>query len=748
MISQRAAPTWASQGSESRKGNPSADDFRTFVTSELDALRGKLLVEFDKVTSCDSPTAPVRETHISLEPLSRALSLDDCKAALRRTYEAAGTIELDRFEGPRSSEACSVTRSEGEDDDSNSENGVCVSRTTFGKQMAIRNEWVPDSTQVRSIIDEAQTSSPAELATRLQREATRVMKEIRASSGWGNHTMSASQSLPSWMHMSRLETAEFWAQGNPIMYFHLNLPLDRNSPGHLLWDIAGLLFVVYDAVMIPLVLMVLQGTSARAGMSVIVNIFWTIDIGVNFLTATVLQDGTVKTNLADIAKQYAKTWLALDTFLVLSEWFTMLLRNNTGGFTLMRTLKVFRAFRLLRLVKMEGVLREQLKRVNSEILLHMMSLAQLIFAFLMLNHNIACGWYAIGHATGNGWFERHDVASFPTTSEGYLLALHWSITQFHGSSYVTPGNTSERVFAVITLVCGMLTFSVFVSVITDMIFQVRHVRKSRRDQDSALRSYFARHAVSTQLMLNVKMYLKLHVDVNKHLQDAQEWLQLLPEQLGKSLLREVRQPTVENHLVFAWMSVKHWAAFRDMCYFVLVSKAAVAGHSVFANMDACTQMYFVESGTLRYLPISPISNTRTSLKPMKERLSVGPASRHIKQISRLKLGVEVIKKRWACEPALWVQAWQTHGELVALTNSVLLCLETSRFAQVISCYPQFHFDVSVYAHFFVRELKSAYVSLDENLHLDLWVPSDSHAADEEPSFCVDFVHQEERECEL
>merc|ERR1719414_1161531 len=156
---------------------------------------------------------------------------------------------------------------------------------------------------------------------------------------------------------------------------------------------------------------------------------------------------------------------------------------------MLRILKIFRSIRLIRLVKIVSISQVRLSRINSESLMNLLNLLQLILAFLMLNHFMACAWYFTGRTTGDGWFAERGVSS---SSEGYLLALHWCITQFHGSTDVAPGNSSERKFAVVALVIGIITASVFVSFITDMAFRTRQARQKHHEQTAKMRGYFIR----------------------------------------------------------------------------------------------------------------------------------------------------------------------------------------------------------------------------------------------------------------
>merc|ERR1719220_2555610 len=131
---------------------------------------------------------------------------------------------------------------------------------------------------------------------------------------------------------------------------------------------------------------------------------------------------------------------------------------------------------------------------------------------------------------------------------------------------VAPGNMQERLFAVIVLIIGMLTFSVFVSVVTNILFQIRQAHRKANDQQARLRNYFTRHKASMQLMLSVKEHFALDTGFGKDCDEDQELMQALPEQLARSLIFEVRQPTIGRHWLFKWMLDMHVVAFRDICY--------------------------------------------------------------------------------------------------------------------------------------------------------------------------------------
>ena len=83
--------------------------------------------------------------------------------------------------------------------------------------------------------------------------------------------------------------------------------------------------------------------------------------------------------------------------------------------------------------------------------------------------------------------------------------------------------------------------------------------------------------------------------------DEKDLLQSLPLLLQKLIFTEVRSSIVERHCLFSWLKNMHSIVFRDACYSSLSFMETSAGHSIFSSGEACQDMFFVQSGTCRYV---------------------------------------------------------------------------------------------------------------------------------------------------
>merc|ERR1712039_131172 len=90
----------------------------------------------------------------------------------------------------------------------------------------------------------------------------------------------------------------------------------------------------------------------------------------------------------------------------------------------------------------------------------------------------------------------------------YATAMHWSITQIHGSMELHPNNLRERILSVVVLLLGIIAFSSLVSSITDMMIQLRTMTNKKNQQRLAMRIYLRTHDISVQLSARVKFFIE------------------------------------------------------------------------------------------------------------------------------------------------------------------------------------------------------------------------------------------------
>lgn len=90
----------------------------------------------------------------------------------------------------------------------------------------------------------------------------------------------------------------------------------------------------------------------------------------------------------------------------------------------------------------------------------------------------------------------------------YATSLHWSLTQFTPAAMeVYAKNLFERVYSVCVLLFALITFSSFVSSITNLMNHLRSINAQRLEQQKKLRLYLHQHGISSESVNRVWHYL-------------------------------------------------------------------------------------------------------------------------------------------------------------------------------------------------------------------------------------------------
>ncbi|CAK0821900.1 unnamed protein product [Prorocentrum cordatum] len=209
-----------------------------------------------------------------------------------------------------------------------------------------------------------------------------------------------------------------------------------NSRYRLAWDLTGFLFIIYDLFVIPLYVFDLpdEGWAEVALMWVSVS-FWTVDIFVSFCTGYYI-DGFLEMRPSRIARRYLRSWFGPDVAIVLMDWaFVVVGLGDAAGILRirrsLRALRIIRALRLVRLAKIREIFTKITDGINSEFVrgggLILLSILKLVVSVVILNHYIACVWYALSGVQLSdsrqcSWVAKHGVDDASNTYK-YLTSL-------------------------------------------------------------------------------------------------------------------------------------------------------------------------------------------------------------------------------------------------------------------------------------------------------------------------------------
>eukprot|EP00747_Dinoflagellata_sp_TGD_P194498 gnl/TRDRNA2_/TRDRNA2_61986_c0_seq1.p1 gnl/TRDRNA2_/TRDRNA2_61986_c0~~gnl/TRDRNA2_/TRDRNA2_61986_c0_seq1.p1 ORF type:complete len:742 (+),score=129.03 gnl/TRDRNA2_/TRDRNA2_61986_c0_seq1:103-2328(+) len=471
--------------------------------------------------------------------------------------------------------------------------------------------------------------------------------------------------------------------------------LSPASSRRLWWDCVGMLVLGYDLVMIPIqTCFHPPSDSFMDDMSWVTLIYWSVDIPASFCVGYYEKDGRLTLRFYLVAKHYLRTWLLLDVLIAGIDWLMIAVGSgsdasaHTAGLVrtgkMLRGLRILRVLRLLRLAKLRQLLNAVQDRIDSEYLSVAMSLFQLLFLIMFINHFVACAWYAVSYtadANKNArWIDMFTVHD--NTYTRYFISLHWSITQFTpGSMPVQPQNLQERFFSILVLLLGLVVFSSFVSSITATMNRLRNLSAAQATQYWLLRKYFREHKISHELCARVNRYVSVVVWSQQKFTQQKDvaLLQLLSGPLRTELQGELWKPKLISHPFFERLDHKSQDFVRDVCGSCVDQVLLSRGDVLFNSGKEADKMYFLWRGFMAY-------DSRDNLKG------------HIMDAESLHEG------QWCCEAVLWMR-WIHQGRMRAKIECDLMTLAADKFRDVAMRHPAHFRFPRRYAHAFLSTMR-------------------------------------------
>lgn len=453
------------------------------------------------------------------------------------------------------------------------------------------------------------------------------------------------------------------------------------------WDVLGVMIMLYDTVIIPMQVFDMPTSLFTFLMGKVSLAYWTLDIGLSFLVGYYVR-GVLEMRPMKIAIHYALTWFPFDVVIASLDWSVQI---ATGGETegvgakskqvtrisrALRTLRTLRSLRLLRIIKMRHLLHEIQERFSSEYVHIILRMTKLIVAIALLNHFIACGWWAIGKDRMDqdtiSWIEK---GNFDIADVGfqYTTSLHWSLTQFTPASMeVVPTNTAERTYAVCTLLFAMVIFSSFVSSITATMTVLRELsgKQGKTKQFKVLRWYLKDNDISRILQIRIQKYLQ-HVVLRakSHVPENQvELLGMLSKPLRMELRYTIVWPVFTSHAFFFRFEQASLQATRQLCSKAVEELVVAVGDTLFCTGEVGKSMYWIVSAKCLYQQAQ-----RGGLRSNADMNVLIESQREGKHY----------KSQFLSEMSLWCE-WIHKGELHGTAQGRCIMIHSEPFAEVLS----------------------------------------------------------------
>lgn len=470
-----------------------------------------------------------------------------------------------------------------------------------------------------------------------------------------------------------------------------HLILHPHGAVRMFWNLLCLLAIAYDIIMVPLEAFPLGTHRVVDIVEWFLTILWTTDMFVSFRTAFFI-GSTLETGWKQIGRNYLRTWFVVDLTIITLEWMARLSDAATGFGSILRTSRVFRTLRcirLLRLGKLKGLLSVVEDQINSGLASLAFGLLKLVIILGIMVHAITCIWYAVGDGQPDGWVTYYapSITGPRDVFFWYFASSRWTLAQINGRTDMDERrNIVELGYTCLIAIGFAVVFmALFISSITTTMMELSSIAENKFNTHRMVGEYMAGNYVSHRLACIVKRHIKELQGVEDESLKENKIMSLLPRQMANDLLYEVRSPTLSRNEFFYHLKEEYPRTLRHVCHKAVRAVPAHRWEVVFDKGDACSRMLFIDKGEMMY------SETNIHWKPDFADLDNGPP------------GESLRRGAWVSEAALWIE-WRNQGKLTAGCHSVLLSTEFEEFSGVMHEYKDAYVRAVTYAVKLIGEL--------------------------------------------
>eukprot|EP00929_Paragymnodinium_shiwhaense_P097470 TRINITY_DN59136_c0_g1_i1.p1 TRINITY_DN59136_c0_g1~~TRINITY_DN59136_c0_g1_i1.p1 ORF type:complete len:762 (+),score=79.52 TRINITY_DN59136_c0_g1_i1:76-2361(+) len=465
-----------------------------------------------------------------------------------------------------------------------------------------------------------------------------------------------------------------------------SLPLHPLSLPRAIWNLAAVILVAYDFIVLPLVTFDLPDDLFHETMTGIILAYWTLDIGLSFATGCYV-NGKLIMEWREICKQYLKTWLFFDLVILLPGLVlsvaNMAARDSVGLLRALRSARTMRLLRflgILRIFKGNRLLYTLKSGVNSTSLLLCLTVARVILGVILLCHLLASSWYFVGKQSPNGWIYIEGIQD-RALGDKYLSSLQWGLARIHPSTFGKNDSLQsvpERIFAIVMSLFAFCGGGYFVSSITTTMSELQRLREGQTRKMHILREYIRDNNISSSLSMRVKNYVETNTSRAREV-NTKQIAEFLPAPLVADLRLEAWSPIVAAHpkliTLMTWTPRFLWS----LCKTALMETVVFPGDTVFATGDSAEKMFFVIMGAMTYTVGRSITSNSSADSE------------------------DIRSGQWLSEAALWTQ-WRHKGELCGEADSTLLTLDAEQLILLARGHRSSAVEMAYYAHLFVKAL--------------------------------------------
>ncbi|GBG29142.1 Potassium voltage-gated channel protein eag [Hondaea fermentalgiana] len=373
----------------------------------------------------------------------------------------------------------------------------------------------------------------------------------------------------------------------------------------VVWDVATLILVIYIALITPVRIGFELDTIPGTGMFIweqFIDVFFLLDILLNFRTGFVRKDGALEMQPRKIAWNYLKTYFLID--LVSSfpiDAFVQSMENLQSA-KVLKAGKILKVGRILKLAKLARLLKlpHLLGRFEEDITLSVVhvKLMRILLTTSLIAHLDACGWAFMSRLGdtyySDSWVQAYGALDDSVASQ-YVSAMYWAITTMTTVGYgdIAPETDAERLYCLVTMIFGGGFYAYVIATLSSIVTNQDANQRMVTERMENIQTYMRIRKFPKQLARRVRKYYKHYYEMKTALNESTILEDLSPALRSEVVIFLVDQTVMQNPL-FQQMSPKSFARLIRILFPLKVEE----GEWVCREGEFGEEMFMLVSGKL------------------------------------------------------------------------------------------------------------------------------------------------------
>jgi len=328
----------------------------------------------------------------------------------------------------------------------------------------------------------------------------------------------------------------------------------------------------------------------------IIDVFFVIDIGLNFFTS--YREGGVEVVATEkTSGRYARTMLPIDVVANLPwELLVFVLGEHAiMGVSLVLWLRLPRVLRIVRFFRIVDRW-DALPIINPG----MLRIVNVGIGVALATHIVACAWFltaAVDAFPPGNWAETAGIVGAQPVDQ-YVRSLYWTITTMTtvGFGDITPARTVEYVVAMVVMLMGASLYAFVIGSIASLLSGLNAERTRYRDRMLSVTHYLQQQGVSPDLHQRVRRFYEYLWGKHRGVAEN-ELFQDLPRSLQIDIKTQVAANILRHVPLFEFCT----PALRDELLAALQLETFDPGSVIVREGETGRHIYFVVDGTLQVI---------------------------------------------------------------------------------------------------------------------------------------------------